>query len=90
MAALDPLEQGHAAALHAEHADAIGDLGPFGVEIGSDEAGDSGRTWSVARFRHAPLDDPSRASVTALDRIIVRPGKIARWRAASARSAGLA
>ncbi len=33
MVAVDAVEQLHAAALQAEHADAIADLGPFGIEI---------------------------------------------------------
>jgi hypothetical protein len=35
--AFDTVEQLHAAALHAEHADAIADLGPFGVKVSGDE-----------------------------------------------------
>ena len=37
MVALDLIEQGDAARLHTEDADAIGDFGPFSVEIGLDE-----------------------------------------------------
>ena len=37
MVAVDALEQLHAAPLQPEHADAIADLGPFGIEIVGDE-----------------------------------------------------
>ena len=46
------IEQLHARPLHPEHADAIADLRPFGVEIGLDEARPRGHEHGASRCRH--------------------------------------
>ena len=76
MVALDALEQLHAAALHPEHADAIADLWPFGVEISIDEfVGQRSRTCRVAVSTWRQSTCPSRATATALVSCIGLPGK---------------
>ena len=54
--ALDPLEEGHAAALHPEHPDAIRNLGPFGVKIVIDEGLRQRTDMKMGDVRHAPVD----------------------------------
>ena len=84
MVAVDAVEQLHAAALHPEHADAIADLRPFGVEIVGDEVvATAGRTLqgrAVSTWRQSTA--PPRASATALVSIIVLPEKKRRCSAA--------
>ena len=63
MPAVDRVEQLHAAALHPEHADAIADLRPFGIEIGCDEF--------VAQLAHVELAVSDMAPV---DRSAARQG----------------
>ena len=78
MIALDAVEQLHAAPLHPEHADAIADLRPFGVEIGVDEiVATASRTWSVALSAWLQSTSPPRASATALVSCIAWPEKSA-------------
>ena len=90
MVAVDALEQLHAAALQPEHADAIADLGPFGIEIVGDERVGQRPHLKGRACRHgASRLGAARASATALVSIIALPEKKRRCSAASSRSRGL-
>jgi hypothetical protein len=85
----DLVEQRDSEPLHAEHADAIADLGPFGVEIGGDEFFRERADMQDRLAEEIPLEEPPRAKATALSRCIVRPEKKRRCPAASLRLPGL-
>src|SRR3954471_174077 len=56
MIALDMVEQLHAAALHPEHADAIADLRPFGIEVRCDELVGQGPDLEARGLGVAPVE----------------------------------
>ncbi len=89
MVALDIIEQLHAAALHPEHTDAIGDLGPFGIQVAADEAVGQCADAKPSGFGMGPVENPSRATATALVSSISLPEKKRRCCSACSRSSGL-
>src|SRR4029450_6098273 len=86
--ALDLVEQSDAAALHAEHADAVADLRPFEVEIIADEIFGKrpdvedrfadmvpfGRAVPRQRHRAYQVHDAARKEAKMLGRFVATPG----------------
>ena len=56
MAALEQVEQGNAAALHPEHADAMADLRPLFIEVGLDEGFTQFSDFEASGLGMTPID----------------------------------